>query len=300
MGKRCAGGFDLESFDVHDGMRCGRFEAAPTIFAAKGKGFGAKVLGFRRNLSQAPLAAGAAGGYAPGMQRREDPAMRPPIIVFDLDGTLIDTAPDLIDSLNHALAAEGFGAIDRALIGGHVGMGGRAMIERIFTIGQRRIDPAVVERHHQIFLDHYTAGIPGASRPYPGVLEAIERAREAGFAFAICTNKPEGLAESLITRLGLSDLFGAVCGGDTFQFRKPDPRHLTATIDRAGGDVERALMVGDSKNDIETAKAAGIPVVAVDFGYTDRHVREFEPSAVISHYDELTLALVERLIAAAA
>ena len=132
------------------------------------------------------------------------------------------------------------------------------------------------------------------------MLEAIARARRAGYIFAICTNKPEGMAVSLIERLGLSHLFGAICGADTFAFRKPDPRHLTETIARAGGDPARALMVGDSRTDIDTAKAAGIPVVAVDFGYTDRHVREFEPSKVISHYDELTVALVDRLIAAAA
>jgi phosphoglycolate phosphatase len=226
--------------------------------------------------------------------------MRPPIIVFDLDGTLIDTAPDLIDSLNHALAGDGFDAVDRGQVGGHIGMGGRAMIERVFTLSQRRIDPAIIERHHEVFLQHYTAGIPGRSRPYPGVLEAIARAEEHGYIFAICTNKPENMALSLIERLGLSNLFGAICGADTFAFRKPDPRHLIETISRAGGDPSRALMVGDSRTDIDTAKAAGIPVVAVDFGYTDRHVREFEPSKVISHYDELTVALVERLIAAAA
>lgn len=224
---------------------------------------------------------------------------RPPIIVFDLDGTLIDTAPDLIASLNHALRGEGFDAVDRVLMGAHVGLGGRSMIERVFALGQRRIDAEVMERHHQAFIEHYTAGIPGISRPYPGVLEAIERAREAGFTFAICTNKPEDMAVSLIKRLELDTLFGAICGGDTFSFRKPDPRHLTETIERAGGDPERALMVGDSRTDIDTAKAAGIPVVAVDFGYTDRHVREFEPSAIISHYDELTLDLAERLIEAA-
>jgi phosphoglycolate phosphatase len=225
--------------------------------------------------------------------------MRPPIIVFDLDGTLIDTAPDLIASLNHALAGEGFEAIDRALLGAHVGMGGRAMIERVFAIGRRRIDPELIERHHQAFVEHYAAGIPGSSRPYPGVLEAIGRGSAAGYAFAVCTNKPEGMAHSLIERLEMGPLFSAITGGDTFPFRKPDPRHLTETILRAGGDPGRALMIGDSRNDIDTAKAAGIPVVAVDFGYTDRHVREFEPSAVISHYDELTLELIGRLVDAA-
>jgi phosphoglycolate phosphatase len=227
-------------------------------------------------------------------------SMRPPIIVFDLDGTLIDTAPDLIESLNHALTPGGFEPVDHSMVGTIVGMGGRAMIERVFTMNQRRVDPALIEQHHEVFLEHYTAGIPGRSRPYPGVLEAIARAADAGYIFAICTNKPETMAVSLIERLGLSPLFGAICGADTFAFRKPDPRHLTETIERAGGDPGRALMVGDSRTDIDTAKAAGIPVVAVDFGYTDRHVREFEPSKVISHYDELTVALIDRLIAAAA
>lgn len=221
-----------------------------------------------------------------------------PIIVFDLDGTLIDTAPDLIASLNHALRDAGIAEMDRFAIGAHVGMGGRSMIERAFAVAQRRIDKELLESHHEVLLAHYTAGIPGMSRPYPGVIDAIERAREAGFIFAVCTNKPEGLAASLIERLALSSLFGAIAGGDTFAFRKPDPRHLTETIARAGGDPDRALMVGDSRTDIDTAKAAGIPVVAVDFGYTDRHVREFEPSAIISHYDELTLELIERLIGA--
>ncbi len=224
---------------------------------------------------------------------------RPPIIVFDLDGTLIDTAPDLLASLNHALKDEGLGEADRTAIGAHVGMGGRAMIQRAFTINQRSIDAELLELRHAALLAHYTESIPGLSQPYPGVIEAIERARAAGFVLAICTNKPEGLAVTLIERLGLSDLFGAIAGADTFPFRKPDPRHLTETIARAGGDPQRALMVGDSRTDIDTAKAAGIPVVAVDFGYTDRHVREFEPSAVISHFDELTLDLIGRLLAAA-
>ena len=158
----------------------------------------------------------------------------------------------------------------------------------------------MVERHHEVFVDALYRRHSRALAPLPRRSRGDRAgAREAGYIFAICTNKPEGMARSLIERLGLSDLFGAICGGDTFDFRKPDPRHLIETIERAGGDPSRALMVGDSRTDIDTAKAAGIPVVAVDFGYTDRHVREFEPSIVISHYDELTVALVERLIAAA-
>ena len=121
----------------------------------------------------------------------------------------------------------------------------------------------------------------------------------AGYALAVCTNKYEANSLALIQALGLTRHFTAVAGQDTFPFRKPDPRHLLKTIELANGDPEQALMVGDSQTDIDTAKAAGIPVVAVDFGYTDRHVREFEPSAIISHFDQLTLELTERLMASA-
>ncbi|MDP3897615.1 MAG: HAD-IA family hydrolase, partial [Mesorhizobium sp.] len=151
-----------------------------------------------------------------------------------------------------------------------------------------------------IFLAHYTAAIPGRSAPFPGVVDAIARFRQAGYLLAICTNKTERLARSLMRALALDREFAAICGADTFGHRKPDPRHLLDTIAMAGGDREQALMVGDSRTDIDTAKAAGIPVVAVDFGYTDRHVREVEPSRVISHFDELTLSLADRLIRSAA
>ena len=130
---------------------------------------------------------------------------------------------------------------------------------------------------------------------FPGVEQALERFAGAGYAMAVCTNKYESLSKKLLEALGAADRFGAICGQDTFDFRKPDPRHLTETIRLAGGDPVKALMVGDSKTDIDTAKAAGTPVVAVDFGYTDRHVREFEPSKVMSHFDELTVSLAERL-----
>lgn len=226
--------------------------------------------------------------------------MKRPIIVFDLDGTLIDTAPDLLDSLNHSLAAGQLPAVDETGFRRFVGHGGRVMIERAFAAHNKALEGEEHDRLLQLFLDHYTLNIPGRSRPYPGVLEAIARFEDAGYALAVCTNKYEANSLSLIEALGLTRHFTAIAGQDTFPFRKPDPRHLLKTIALAGGDPERALMVGDSQTDIDTAKAAGIPVVAVDFGYTDRHVREFEPSAVISHFDELTLDLASRLIAAAA
>lgn len=225
--------------------------------------------------------------------------MKRPVIVFDLDGTLIDTAPDLLDSLNHSLVAGNIRTVDRTAFKGLVGHGGRVMIERAYAAEQRVLTALEHERLLQLFLDHYTANIPGKSLPYPGVLQAIARFEDAGYALAVCTNKYEANSLALIEALGLTRHFTAVAGQDTFPFRKPDPRHLLKTIELADGDPERALMVGDSRTDIDTAKAAGIPVVAVDFGYTDRHVREFEPSAIISHFDELTLDMAQRLIAAA-
>jgi phosphoglycolate phosphatase len=224
--------------------------------------------------------------------------MPKPIIVFDLDGTLIDTAPDLLDSLNHGLAAAGIPAVASEGFNAFVSLGGLVMIEKAFAAQNKTLTDEVKQEFFQRFLAHYSAGIPGKSVPYSGVLAALDRFEAAGFIFAICTNKHFSTANSLIGALGLKPRFAAITGQDTFAFRKPDPRHLTETIALAGGDPSRAVMIGDSRTDIDTAKAAGIPVVAVDFGYTDRHVREFEPSAIISHYDSLTLELVQKLIAA--
>ena len=151
-----------------------------------------------------------------------------------------------------------------------------------------------------VFLEHYGANMPGRSKVFPGVLAALDRFADAGYLQAVCTNKYERLSTALIGSLALTQRFAAICGSDTFAFRKPDPRHLLETIRVSGGDPARAIMVGDSRTDIDTAKAAGIPVVAVDFGYTDRHVSEFAPSRVISHFDELSLDMVEDLLAALA
>lgn len=223
--------------------------------------------------------------------------MTRPIIVFDLDGTLIDTAPDLLESLNHSLATGPVPAVDVAGFKRFVGHGGRIMIERAYRERQVELLADEHDRLFGLFLDHYNLNIPGKSRPYPGVVDALDRFEKAGYLLAVCTNKHEVPAKALLSALDLGRHFAAITGQDTFSFRKPDPRHLLETIALAGGDPERAVMVGDSQTDIDTAKAAGIPVVADDFGYTDRHVREFEPSKIISHFDELTVGLAEQLIA---
>ena len=223
-----------------------------------------------------------------------------PLAVFDLDGTLIDTAPDLIDSLNHTIDAHGLEPVTYADLTHLVGHGAKAMIERSFALRGRPLAeaeyPAMLER----FIDHYQTGMPGRGRPYPGVIAAMERLSAAGFRLAVCTNKMEGLARRLIQTNGLTDRFAAITGGDTFSVRKPDAAHLFGTVERAGADPRRTIMIGDSLNDILVARNAGVPSIAVDFGYSDRPVAELEPSLIISHYDALTASVAEELLAAAA
>lgn len=226
--------------------------------------------------------------------------MAAPIIVFDLDGTLVDTAPDLLDSLNHSLASAGMEPVAGDELRRYVGMGAKVMIERAFAAKQRPLENALLAELFNIFVEHYTDNMPGKSQPYPGAVAALDRFSAAGFQFAVCTNKYEGLSMRLLSELGLKSWFGAICGQDSFPYRKPDPRHLTSTIEAAGGDPAGAIMVGDSETDIKTAIAAGVPIVAVDFGYTDRHVSEFGPSHVISHFDELTLDVADNLLKATA
>lgn len=226
--------------------------------------------------------------------------MTKPIAVFDLDGTLVDTAPDLLDSLNHCLSQAGLETVDPLALRRYVGQGGRVMIERAFEAQQKLLSPEQLDWLVGLFLEHYGSNMPGHSQFYAGVLPALDRLAASGFMLAVCTNKFEALAIKLLAELGEADRFAAICGGDTFAFRKPDPRHLVETILRAGGDPSRCVMVGDSRADIEAAKAAGIPVIAVDFGYTDLPVATFEPSRIISHFDELTLDMANDLIMAAA
>lgn len=225
--------------------------------------------------------------------------MTPPTLVFDLDGTLIDTAPDLLASLDHTLRHVGIEPVDRGTMTPFAGHGGRVMIERAHAHHSRTVEPAQMAALLEVFLRHYEESIPGISVPFPGAHDVIDRFEKAGWRLAICTNKYEAMAHKLIEGLDLRRHFQAITGADTFGFRKPDPRHLVETIRIAGGDPARAVMVGDTRTDIDTAKNAGIPVIAVDFGYTDRHVREFDPSTIISHFDELTVDLASRLVGAA-
>ncbi|WP_292533535.1 HAD-IA family hydrolase [Methylocystis sp.] len=213
--------------------------------------------------------------------------IRPPVLVFDLDGTLADTAHDLIGALNVLLLREGLTPLALEAARPLVGAGARALIERGFACQGAPLDLARTDALVRDFLVHYEAHIADESRLFPGALAALDRFRAAGFRLAVCTNKPEAMARLLLEKLAAADRFAAICGRGSFPMHKPDPRTLWLTIEAADGDLRRAVMVGDSKTDIDTARAAGTPSVAVDFGYTDTPVQAFSPDRVISHFDEL-------------
>jgi phosphoglycolate phosphatase len=221
-------------------------------------------------------------------------------IIFDLDGTLVDTAPDLIATLNAILSREGLPVVADDEARGLIGHGARRMLERGLATAGRTGGDVIngdLDRLFRDFIAHYSDHIADRSRPFPGVESALDTLAGRGCTFAVCTNKLEALSVRLLTSLGLAGRFAAICGQDTFGVQKPDPQALLGTLRRAGGSLESAVMVGDSATDIVTAKAAMMPVVAVDFGYTDVPVKDLGPDRVISHYRHLPDA-VEMLLAA--
>ena len=212
---------------------------------------------------------------------------RPPLIVFDLDGTLADTAPDLIATLNVILAREDLSPVPVEQANELIGAGARALVARGFELGGRELGPAKADELYRDFLAHYAEHLCVETRLFPGATEALDSLEQDGFRFAVCTNKVEGHSRQLLHALGIAGRFAAICGRDTFAYYKPDPRHLSLTVEAAGGHPSRAIMVGDSITDIATAKAAHIPVVGVSFGYTDRPVRELDPDVVIDRFADL-------------
>src|SRR5450755_3672193 len=212
-------------------------------------------------------------------------------IVFDLDGTLIDTAPDLVDTLNVVFAREGLPPVAYETARNLIGGGARAMIARGIEAEGRVLEPPKLEQMFDDFIAYYTTHVADRSRPFPGLIDALDALAAGGYRFAVCTNKLERLSVLLLEKLELADRFAAICGQDTFGIQKPDPEILRRTVAAAGGNPPHSIMIGDSSTDIRTARAAGIPVIAVDFGYSERPVSEYGPDRIISHFEELSAAI---------
>jgi phosphoglycolate phosphatase len=207
-------------------------------------------------------------------------------VIFDLDGTLVDTAPDLMHATNHVLAGLGRRAISMDEVRAFVGHGAKALIARGLAATGGLPQGFDIEPAYAQFVRYYGDNIAGGSTVFPGLLALLDRLAANGFALGVCTNKLEGLSVKLIAALGMTHYFGAVVGPDTIGIAKPDARPYLETLRRLGVERENSLMVGDSETDILTARAAGVPVLAVPFGYTPRPVSEFGPDALISHFDE--------------
>jgi phosphoglycolate phosphatase len=217
-------------------------------------------------------------------------------IVFDLDGTIVDTAPDLLSATNHALGLVGLEPVTIDELHPFIGRGSMAMIEAGLGFRSQSVSKTESRRLHDAFLAFYADNVAVGSRPFEGVPELLDQLLGAGARLAVCTNKFEALSKLLLAELRLADRFKAIAGRDTFAVCKPDPRHLTGVIAMVGGRPERAVMVGDSEVDIATAAAANVPSIGVTFGYTLRPVRELGPGAVIDHFREFPAAL-EKVLA---
>ena len=216
-------------------------------------------------------------------------------VVFDLDGTLVDTAPDLISALNFVLDREGLPPVPLESARTMIGAGARRLIERGLEQDGRSDSPQDITRLTDDFIEYYAAHIADASRPFDGLESALDDLQANGYRFAVCTNKLEWLSKLLLDRLGLSARFAAICGADTFGISKPDPAILQQTVARAGGQLSTTIMVGDAGPDIGVARRAGIPVIGVEFGYTDVPIVDLKPDRLIGHMSELPAA-VESLI----
>ena len=217
-------------------------------------------------------------------------------VVFDLDGTLVDTAPDLISALNYVLDREGLPAVPLHVARTMIGAGARRLIERGLELEGRIASLEDITRLTDDFIEHYAAHIADASRPFEGLEGALDDLSARGYRFAVCTNKLEWLSKLLLDRLGLSGRFSAICGADTFGVSKPDPAILRQTVARAGGELSSTVMVGDAGPDIGVARRAGIPVIGVEFGYTEVPIADLKPDLLIGHMRQLPAA-VETLAA---
>jgi phosphoglycolate phosphatase len=209
------------------------------------------------------------------------------VIVFDLDGTLADTADDLVATVNALLARDNLAPIANADLRRMVGAGARALLTRAYGAHNITLSAARLEDLFHAFLHYYNEHICVHSQLFAGVIPALDQFEQQGWKLAICTNKIQHSSILLLEALGIKERMSFICGQNTFAYCKPDPRTLLDTIAACGAEPSGAIMVGDSRTDIETAHAAGVPVIAVSFGYSDVDVRSLNPSHTIDHFDEL-------------
>ncbi|MEM9330684.1 MAG: HAD hydrolase-like protein [Pseudomonadota bacterium] len=208
-------------------------------------------------------------------------------LIFDLDGTIAHTAPDLIATLNRVTAQLDIPAVDLSQVNQIVGHGAKAMLKRAFDLAGRSVSEEDHEQLFQAFLKDYTLNIANETYIFDGLLNAMDSLENKGFSFCVCTNKMEDMARVLLKELSIDNRFKALSGGNTFPFRKPDGRHLKETVALFGQSINTAIMIGDSSTDINAAIDAGIPSIAVTFGYTDVPAVQLGATKVISHFDEL-------------
>ena len=212
-------------------------------------------------------------------------------VLLDLDGTLVDTAPDLVGTLNVVLAQAGRAQLELERMRTRVSGGARGLMRTGFALTGDGLNDDEVEAWVPTFLDVYANRLSDGSRPYPGVVETLALFRDAGIKMAVCTNKPHGLANRLLTELDLLHWFDALLGGDSIEVHKPDPRHIEATLEAVGGRAASAVMVGDSIIDVEAARGAGVPVIIVGYGYGIEKARTAGADAEIAGFAELPGAI---------
>lgn len=223
-----------------------------------------------------------------------------PTIACDLDGTLVDTAPDLVDTLNFVLEEAGLDPIPYDEARNLVGGGARALIERGLAFEREKLPAREVDRLLARFLVHYEAHLADRSRAFPEVAATLGALAAKGALLVVCTNKLERFSMKLLQALGLAERFAVIAGADTFEVRKPDPGHLLGAVARAGGRSAAAVMVGDSETDVLTARRAKVPVVAVSWGYSRIPAGELGADRLIERMNDLPSAVEELLDRAAA
>lgn len=216
-------------------------------------------------------------------------------IAFDLDGTLVDTAPDLVRATNEIMDILGLGHCDLDDMRKIVGRGARASVVRAAKLGGRDLNDDEIAPLLKVFLATYEEGISKHSRPYEGVFDALTTLAGHGAKMVVCTNKPQHLAKKVLQELELFDFFSGLYGADSTPKNKPDPIHLTTAILGVGGDTSRSILIGDSENDVEAAQAANIPVIVTSFGYTTIKAPDLGADAFFDHYDELTELIIKTL-----